>query len=130
ERRGLAGAVGADQADDAAGLDVQVDVVQGPGRLVALGQAARLDHGTHDVSSSPSEASAADFISVSKSSPRRCSRRYSAGHPARRERARADVSRAAGARLLTSLPNPLRCSVKLSSTSVWYALDTVSGLIW
>src|SRR5262249_2900250 len=45
ERRGLARTVGADEAEDAALLDPQVDPVQGHGCAVGLAQAACLDAG-------------------------------------------------------------------------------------
>jgi hypothetical protein len=38
ERRGLAGAVGSDQTDDTAGRNFEVDVVDGDGSAITLGQ--------------------------------------------------------------------------------------------
>src|SRR5262249_37613777 len=52
QRRRLAGAVGADEPEDAALLDGEVDAVERDGRAVGLAQAAGLDAG-HGVSSPP-----------------------------------------------------------------------------
>src|SRR6185503_6918348 len=58
QRGGLAGAVGTDQPDDAALLDLQIDAVEGDGRAVRLVEAASLDvrHGV----SAPRERPAGD----------------------------------------------------------------------
>src|SRR5690606_30877556 len=114
ERRRLAGAIGTDQADDAAGVDLEVDRIERNGVAVALAQSAGLHDGVHLPSSWRGALS-----SSCRSSPSRARRACSAGHSSRRKRSRSDSSSASRAPSLTYMPSPLLFSTRFSSTSSW-----------
>src|SRR5574337_946424 len=114
ERSRLARAVRADQAHDAAGLDLEADLVQRQRRFVVLAEAVGRDHRAH--ACSPLWLSASR-ISVLRSSPSRCRRAYTTGHSSRRKRSRSDFNSASCAPSMTNMPRPLLFSTSCSSTS-------------
>src|SRR5690606_9733144 len=113
ERGGLAGAVGADQADDAAGGDPERGRVQRDGVLVGLAQAVGIDYGVHHAS----PFSGASSFSASR--PRRAIRSRTAGHSSVRKRLRSFSSSLREASSVTYMPRPLRFSTSASSASSW-----------
>src|SRR5690606_13067401 len=110
---GLAGAVGADQADDAAGGDLEVDAVDGDRAVVALAEIAGGDDGAHRC------VSLAAFMSRSMSRPRRWMRSTTCGHSSLRKRSRSVASSFSRAPSVTYMPSPLRFSTSSSSASSW-----------
>ncbi len=72
ERRGLAGAVGSEQGDDLAGIDVQVEVPQDRGGVVSRREAVELEDGnsSHQPADSSSDAAAPRYAVTTLGSAR------------------------------------------------------------
>src|SRR5690606_30940609 len=120
ERGGLAGAVGADQADDAAGVDVEAGTIKRELVLVGLAQATCMHHG-YGVDHGAHRASPCAWAwnSSSSESPRRWMRSSTSGHSSSRKRSRSLTSSFFAASSVTYMPRPLRFSTNASSASSW-----------
>ena len=124
---GLAGAVGADQADDAAGTDLEIGAGHGDLVLVSLAQAAGGDNrpgtGVGSVGVVGSDNVHQWFpVGLSRSArdrPRRWMRSATAGHSSRRKRSRSLLRNCREASSVTNMPSPRRFSTRPSSASSW-----------
>src|SRR5471032_1805194 len=112
QRCRLARTVRTDQADDAAGLDLEAGLVQRNLLAIALAQIAGADDGAH---AAPPCRAPRSSCSISR--PRRRMRYTMAGHSSRRKRSRSDAINFSWAPSVMYIPNPLRFSMSVSSTS-------------
>src|SRR5690606_41470063 len=117
---GLAGDVGADQADDAAGVDMEAGAIEREFVPVGLAQAACLHH-RHGVHYGAHRASPCGWAWNSSSSerPSRWMRSSTSGHSSRRNRSRSLTMSFFAASSVTYMPRPLRFSTSASSASSW-----------
>src|SRR5574337_21361 len=116
ERRGLAGAVRADQADDAAFLDVEIYLVECVYVAVVLAQGPGFEQCAHDLLRLPSSTA---FNNSLGSRSSRSMRAMICGHSDFRNTSRSFFMSARLAPGLTNMPRPRRFSTRSSSTSAW-----------
>src|SRR5690606_1100871 len=125
ERGGLAGPVGADQADDASFRHLESSVAERELVLVGLAQVARAAHRIErgaDLDVGVHQAPALAEPAASRSSalrPRRRMRSSTSGHSSVRKRSRSLTSSFFAASSVTYMPRPLRFSTSASSANSW-----------